>query len=62
MERDLEDGGEPGIFPEEKIPLTAGSGVPEQVAALVLFLASVAAFLITGTEVWIDGVESLLQG
>jgi NAD(P)-dependent dehydrogenase (short-subunit alcohol dehydrogenase family) len=37
-------------------------GVPEQVVALVLFLASDAVFLITGTEVWIDGVESLLQG
>jgi NAD(P)-dependent dehydrogenase (short-subunit alcohol dehydrogenase family) len=63
VERDLEEAGEPVIFPEGKIPLTGGRpGIPEQVAALVLFLASDAAFLITGTEVWIDGGESLLQG
>jgi NAD(P)-dependent dehydrogenase (short-subunit alcohol dehydrogenase family) len=37
-------------------------GKPEQVAQLVLFLASDAASLITGTEMWIDGGQSLLQG
>jgi NAD(P)-dependent dehydrogenase (short-subunit alcohol dehydrogenase family) len=61
--RDLEEVVEPVIYPEGKIPLTDGRpGTPGQVAALVLFLASDAAFLITGTEVWIDGGESLLQG
>ena len=43
--------------------LTGGQpGTPEQVARLVLFLASDAADHITGTEMWIDGGESLLIG
>jgi NAD(P)-dependent dehydrogenase (short-subunit alcohol dehydrogenase family) len=37
-------------------------GTPEQVARLVLFLASDAASHITGTEIYIDGAESLLRG
>ncbi|MBP6789270.1 MAG: SDR family oxidoreductase, partial [Candidatus Promineofilum sp.] len=37
-------------------------GKAEQVADLVLFLASDAASHISGTEIWIDGAESLLQG
>ena len=50
-------------FPEGEMPLTRGRpGRPEQVAQLVLFLASEASSLITGTEVWIDGAESLLRG
>lgn len=45
------------------IPLTGGRpGTAEQVAQLVLFLASDASSLITGTEVWIDGGESLVEG
>ncbi|MBW3625306.1 MAG: SDR family oxidoreductase [Armatimonadetes bacterium] len=53
----------PVEYPEGHIPLTHGEpGSPEQVAQLVLFLASDASSLITGTEVWIDGAESLLQG
>jgi len=61
--RDLEKEEEPVEFPEGKIPLTDGKpGRPEQVARLVLFLASDASDLITGTEIWIDGAESLLQG
>jgi NAD(P)-dependent dehydrogenase (short-subunit alcohol dehydrogenase family) len=54
---------EPVDFPEGEIPLTRGApGSSEQVAELVLFLASDAASHITGTEMWIDGGQSLLQG
>ena len=54
---------EPVEFPEGQIPLTDGeSGTSEQVAQLVLFLASDAANHISGTEIWIDGAQSLLQG
>lgn len=54
---------EPVEFPEGDIPLTDGTpGSSEQVADLVLFLASDSASHITGTEVWIDGAQSLLQG
>jgi NAD(P)-dependent dehydrogenase (short-subunit alcohol dehydrogenase family) len=61
--RDLEQVREPVDFPEGDIPLTDGvPGTSEQVAQLVLFLASDASSHISGTEVWIDGAQSLLQG
>lgn len=61
--RDVESEKEPVKYPEGTIPLTDGRpGSPEQVAQLVLFLVSGASSHITGTEVWIDGAESLLQG
>lgn len=61
-QRDLDSVREPVEFPEGKIPLTDGKpGTAEQVAQLVLFLASDASSHITGTEVWIDGGESLLK-
>ncbi len=51
----------PAEFPQGEIPLTAGqSGTSEEVAELVLFLASDRARHITGTPVWIDGGQSLL--
>ncbi len=54
---------EPVEFPEGKIPLTDGKpGTSEQVADLVYFLASDLSSHITGTEMWIDGGQSLLQG
>lgn len=63
QQRDLEQVREPVEFPEGRIPLTDGKpGTSEQVAQLVLFLASDASSHITGTEIWIDGGESLLQG
>ncbi len=53
----------PVEFPQGSIPLTGGKrGKPEQVAQLVLFLSSDLASHITGTEIWIDGGESLLKG
>lgn len=53
----------PVEFPEGAMPLSGGKpGSAEQVARLVLFLASDASDHITGTEMWIDGGESLLQG
>ena len=62
-QRDLEHIREPVEFPEGKIPLTDGKpGTSEQVAQLVLFLASDASSHISGTEIWIDGTESLLKG
>jgi NAD(P)-dependent dehydrogenase (short-subunit alcohol dehydrogenase family) len=61
--RDVEEVRTPVEFPEGNIPLTGDQpGSAEQVAQLVLFLASDAANHITGTEIWIDGGQSLLQG
>ncbi len=61
-QRDLDSVREPVEFPEGKIPLTDGKpGTAEQVAQLVLFLASDNSSHITGTEIWIDGAESLLK-
>jgi NAD(P)-dependent dehydrogenase (short-subunit alcohol dehydrogenase family) len=62
-QRNLESIKEPVEFPKGKIPLTGGEpGTSEQVAQLVLFLASDASSHISGTEIWIDGTESLLKG
>lgn len=62
-QRDVEEAREPVEFPAGQIPLTDGKpGGSEQVAQLVLFLASDASSHITGTEIWIDGAQSLLQG
>lgn len=50
-------------YPEGHIPLTGGQpATPDQIADLVLFLLSDAASHITGTEVYIDGGQTLLQG
>jgi NAD(P)-dependent dehydrogenase (short-subunit alcohol dehydrogenase family) len=50
-------------YPEGSIPLTGGKpGTAQQVAELVTFLASDRASHITGTEVWIDGGQSLIEG
>lgn len=50
-------------FPEGSIPLTGGKpATARQVADLVVFLTSDRASHISGTPVWIDGAQSLLQG
>lgn len=61
--RGLESVKTPVEFPEGEVPLTHGEpGTAEQVARLVLFLASDASSHISGTPIWIDGAQSLLQG
>lgn len=47
-------------YPEGSQPLEHEAGSPEQVADLILFLASDESSHITGTELYIDGAESLL--
>jgi NAD(P)-dependent dehydrogenase (short-subunit alcohol dehydrogenase family) len=62
-QRDLDKIREPVEFPHGSQPLEYGKpGSAEQVAQLVLFLASDASSHITGTPIWIDGAESLLKG
>jgi NAD(P)-dependent dehydrogenase (short-subunit alcohol dehydrogenase family) len=49
-------------FPKGWHPLRGERGQPEDVASVVVFLASDASSHVTGTEMWIDGGESLLRG
>ncbi|HWA20548.1 MAG TPA: SDR family NAD(P)-dependent oxidoreductase [Devosia sp.] len=59
--RDTEAAKVPAEFPEGTVPLTGGkSGTAEEVADLVLFLASDRSRHISGTPIWIDGAQSLL--
>ncbi|MBE2181977.1 MAG: SDR family oxidoreductase [Anaerolineae bacterium] len=61
--RDLDTVATPVEFPKGSIPLTGGSpGKAGDVGNLVLFLASDLSKHISGTEIWIDGAQSLLQG
>ncbi|MEO6004762.1 MAG: SDR family NAD(P)-dependent oxidoreductase [Opitutus sp.] len=63
QQKHLERAREPVVFPEGQIPLTDGKArSSQQVAELIRFLSSDAADHITGTEVFIDGAQSLLQG
>jgi NAD(P)-dependent dehydrogenase (short-subunit alcohol dehydrogenase family) len=53
----------PVEFPQGDVPLTGGKpGSAEQVAQLIGFLACDASSHITGTEIYIEGGQSLLQG
>ncbi|MCW1912947.1 SDR family oxidoreductase [Luteolibacter sp. GHJ8] len=53
----------PVEFPEGDVPLTGGQpGSADQVAQLIGFLACDASSHITGTEIYIEGGQSLLQG
>jgi len=59
--RSLDEVTIPVEYPEGQIPITGEQpGSAEQVAELVLFLVSDASTHITGTEIWIDGGQSLL--
>ena len=59
--RDTEAVQAPVEYPDGKVPLTKGEpGTSEEVAELVLFLASERSRHITGTPVWIDGGQSLM--
>jgi NAD(P)-dependent dehydrogenase (short-subunit alcohol dehydrogenase family) len=58
--RDVDDRGVAVEFPEGWHPLRGEPGASDDVAQLVRFLASDAARHITGTEMWIDGGESLI--
>jgi NAD(P)-dependent dehydrogenase (short-subunit alcohol dehydrogenase family) len=50
-------------FPEGEVPLTQGApGTAGQVAQLVWFLASEVSNHISGTEIYIDGAQSLVKG
>ncbi|QJE97363.1 SDR family oxidoreductase [Luteolibacter luteus] len=61
--RNLEGLRLPVEFPEGDVPLSDGNpGTAGQVAQLVWFLASDASSHITGTEIFIEGAQSLLQG
>jgi NAD(P)-dependent dehydrogenase (short-subunit alcohol dehydrogenase family) len=63
VRRHLDETKVPVDFPEGTVPLTRGEpGTAEQCAELVLFLASDRSSHITGTPIWIDGAQSLLQG
>lgn len=48
-------------YPEGSQPLKHRSGRPEEVANLICFLASEESSHISGSEIYIDGVESLLR-
>lgn len=51
----------PAEYPQGTVPLTGGKpGTSEDVAELVLFLASDRSRHISGTPIWIDGSQSLL--
>lgn len=50
-------------FPEGEVPLKGGApGTAGQVAQLIWFLASEASNHISGTEIYIDGAQSLVKG
>lgn len=52
---------EPADYPAGTVPLTDGKpGTADEVADLVMFLASDRSRHITGTPIWIDGAQSLL--
>lgn len=62
-QRNTQEIREPVEFPEGQIPLTDGKvPKPSVVADVVVFLASDAARHVTGSVIFVDGAQSLLQG
>jgi NAD(P)-dependent dehydrogenase (short-subunit alcohol dehydrogenase family) len=63
QERHIYKARAPVQFPTGDIPLTRGTpGSADDIAEAVAFLASDAARHISGTEMYVDGAQSLLQG
>ena len=61
--RETDDLHLPVEFPEGDVPLTDGSpGTAEDVARTIWYLASDLSSHVSGTEIYIDGAQSLLQG
>ncbi len=61
--RHLDDLHLPVEFPQGDVPLTGGApGEARQVAEVIAFLASDASGHMTGSEIFIEGGQSLLQG
>lgn len=63
QKRDLDKIAPAVEYPKGAVPLTQGApGSAEQVGNVVLFLASDLSNHVTGSEIWVDGAQSLLQG
>ncbi|HET8522552.1 MAG TPA: SDR family NAD(P)-dependent oxidoreductase [Thermomicrobiales bacterium] len=62
IRRHLENIRVPIEYPQGWHPLEGAPGTAEQVAQLILFLSSDASSHISGSEMWVDGAESLLRG
>ena len=52
----------PREYPEGMVPLQQRPASSEEVANVILFLASNEASYVTGTEIYVDGALSLFQG
>lgn len=62
FKRNVDEARVPVVWPDGDIPVTGGKpGTSEDVADLVVFLASPRSKHITGTPIWIDGGQSLLR-
>jgi len=62
FKRNVDEARVPVVWPDGDIPVTGGKpGKSEDVADLVVFLASPCSKHITGTPIWIDGGQSLLR-